>query len=62
MGSALGNDPLERGAMHSGKVFSIVVEALHDSGVRERLQVVVRLHPSRGNAPLLYEVLRWREG
>jgi general secretion pathway protein K len=43
-------------------VFSIYVEARLDSGVRERLEAVVRLLPSRANTPLRYELLRWREG
>lgn len=44
-----------------GSVFSIYAEALLDSGVRERLEAVVRLTPSRANAPLRYDILRWRE-
>ena len=50
-----------RGSVGGGRIFSIYVEALLDSGVRERLEAVVRLLPSRANAPLRYEYLRWRE-
>lgn len=51
-----------RGSAMSGMVFTITVVALLDSGVRERLEAVVRLQPPRAKAPLRYEFLRWREG
>lgn len=50
------------GPASGGSVFSIYVEARLESGVRERLEAIVRLTPSRANAPLRYEFLRWREG
>ena len=45
-----------------GSVFSIYVETLLESGVRERIEAVVRLLPSRGNSLQRFDVLRWREG
>jgi len=45
-----------------GSVYSIYAEAQLESGVRERLEAVVRLVPPRANAPARYEFLRWREG
>lgn len=51
-----------RKIVNGGSVFTIYVEALLDSGVRERLETVVRLIPSRAKGPLRYELLRWREG
>ncbi len=52
----------QRVRVSAGTVITITVEALLDSGVRERLEAVVRLLPVRANAPLRYEFLRWREG
>lgn len=52
----------QRLRVSAGTVFTITVEVRLDSGVRERLEAVVRLHPVRANAPLRYEFLRWREG
>lgn len=45
-----------------GSVYSLYAEAQLESGVRERLEAVVRLVPARANAPARYEFLRWREG
>lgn len=55
------DDEFENSSVNPGTVFTIAVEALLKSGVRENLEAVVRLHPSRANAPLRYEFLRWRE-
>ena len=49
-------------SVSGGNVFSIYVEALLDSNVRERIEAVVRLVPTRANSPQRYELLRWREG
>ncbi len=51
-----------RGMRSTGAVFSIAVEARLDNGVREQVDAVVRFMPTRANAPLRYEFLRWREG
>ncbi len=56
------NDSLERRVVSAGSVFTITVEARLPSDVRERLTAVVRLPPTRANAPLRYELLRWEEG
>jgi len=67
-GNAANSDPIEaaapsrRRSVSGGSVFSVYVEAQLDSGMRERLEAVVRLIPARANAPLRYELLRWREG
>lgn len=56
------NNSLERRVVNAGTTFTVTVEALLPSEVRERLAAVVRLHPTRANAPLRYELLRWEEG
>lgn len=55
------NGSLESRVVSAGSMFTIDVEAQLASGVRERLAAVVRLQPSRPNAPLRYELLRWEE-
>lgn len=60
--SMYGTSLLIRPVASGGSIFTITVEALLDSGTRERLDAVVRLYPTRANAPLRYDFLHWREG
>lgn len=45
-----------------GRVFTVYVQAQTPGGVRERLEAVVHVVPTRSNVPLRYEFLRWRQG